>query len=39
MLMNYSKINYSLEAVQTGWIVGWKGEKKDLYYVKGIFVD
>jgi hypothetical protein len=39
MLRNYSKINGSLQAVQTGWIVGWKGEKRDLYYVKGILVD
>ena len=34
MLSDYSKISCPLEALKTGRIVRWKGEKKALHYVK-----
>lgn len=39
MLMNYSKINYSIQAVGLRRIVRSKGERKGKYYVSGISVD
>jgi len=39
MLRNYSKIEHAKEALKTGWIVRWKGKKKNQYYVNGISVD
>ena len=39
MLRNYSKIDPSMQALKTGPIVLWKGEKQTQYYVEEIFVD
>jgi len=39
MLMNYSWINRRTEALKTGQVVRWKGEKKGRYYVNEISLD
>lgn len=38
MLREYSKITCPIEAIKIGVIVGWKGEEKGRYYVKGISI-
>lgn len=37
--MNYSQINRPAEALKTGRIARWKGERKGWYYVNEISVD
>lgn len=39
MLMNYSEINYPIQALKLGPVVRWKGERKGYYYVNKISVD